>query len=404
MTKRMLIMLGGVLLLVALLGIGFFLHIRTLMAAAPKPGPQTVSATLATTLEWQPQLAAVGSIAAVRGVDVTSEIAGLVRSIEFKSGQEVKAGAVLVQLNADSDIAQLQSLQAAAELSASVLARDKLQFEAQAISQAQVDNDAADLKSRRALVAQQAATVAKKTIRAPFSGKLGITTVNPGQYLNPGDKIVTLQTIDPIYVDFYLPQKQMGGLVLGQTVSVLTDGFPGQAFVGKVTAINAKVDTATRNVQVEATLANPKRQLLPGMFANASVDVGEKKRYLTLPQTAITYNPYGSTVFVVRPKREVDAEEKAASAAASGGASGTAPAATAAPSPAASGAGDGLVAQQIFVVTGETRGDQVAILKGLKEGQQVVTSGQVKLKNNTPVVIDNSVQPANNPNPTPQEH
>jgi len=404
MTKRMLIMLGGVMLLVALLGIGFFLHIRTLMAAAPKPGPQTVSATLATTLEWQPQLAAVGSIAAVRGVDVTSEIAGLVRSIEFKSGQEVKAGAVLVQLNADSDIAQLQSLQAAAELSASVLARDKLQFEAQAISQAQVDNDAADLKSRRALVAQQAATVAKKTIRAPFSGKLGITTVNPGQYLNPGDKIVTLQTIDPIYVDFYLPQKQMGGLVLGQTVSVLTDGFPGQAFVGKVTAINAKVDTATRNVQVEATLANPKRQLLPGMFANASVDVGEKKRYLTLPQTAITYNPYGSTVFVVRPKSEVDAEAKAASAAASGAISGTAPAATAAPSPAASGAGDGLVAQQIFVVTGETRGDQVAILKGLKEGQQVVTSGQVKLKNNTPVVIDNSVQPANNPNPTPQEH
>jgi len=396
MTKRMLIMLGGVLLLVALLGIGFFLHIRTLMAAAPKPGPQTVSATLATTLEWQPQLAAVGSIAAVRGVDVTSEIAGLVRSIEFKSGQEVKAGAVLVQLNADSDIAQLQSLQAAAELSASVLARDKLQFEAQAISQAQVDNDAADLKSRRALVAQQAATVAKKTIRAPFSGKLGITTVNPGQYLNPGDKIVTLQTIDPIYVDFYLPQKQMGGLVLGQTVSVLTDGFPGQAFVGKVTAINAKVDTATRNVQVEATLANPKRQLLPGMFANASVDVGEKKRYLTLPQTAITYNPYGSTIFVIRPKSEADAEAKAASAAASG--------ATAAPSPAASGAGDSLVAQQIFVVTGETRGDQVAILKGLKEGQQVVTSGQVKLKNNTPVVIDNSVQPANNPNPTPQEH
>jgi membrane fusion protein (multidrug efflux system) len=401
MTKRMLIMIGGVLLLVALLGFGFYLHIQKLIAASPKPGPQTVSATQVTALDWQPALAAVGTITAVRGVDVTSEIAGLVRSVEFKSGQEVKSGTVLVQLNADSDIAQLQSLQAAAELSATILQRDKLQFEAQAIAQAQVDNDAADLKSRRALVAQQAATIAKKTIRAPFSGKLGITTVNPGQYLNPGDKIVTLQTIDPIYVDFFLPQKQIGGLALGQVVNVLVDGFPGQAFPGRITAINAKVDPATRNVQIEATVANPKRQLLPGMFANANVEVGDKKRYLTLPQTALTYNPYGSTVFVIRPKREVDAEAKAASAASSGAS--TAKTAPAAPALAASGAGDSLVVQQLFVTTGETRGDQVAIVKGLKEGQQVVTSGQVKLKNGTPVVIDNSVQPANSPNPRPQE-
>jgi membrane fusion protein (multidrug efflux system) len=316
----------------------------------------------------------------MRGVDVTSEIAGLVRSVNFKSGQEVKAGVVLVQLNADSDIAQLQSLQAAAELSASVLERDKGQLAAQAISQAQVDADTADLKSKRALVAQQAALIAKKTIRAPFSGKLGITAVNPGQYLNPGDKIVTLQTIDPIYVDFYLPQKRVGGLSVGQVVNVSTDGFPDLAFPGKISAISPKVDSATRNVQIEATLANAKRQLLPGMFANANVDVGEKKRYLTLPQTAITYNPYGSTVFIVKP---------ASAKAASGAAPGAAP--------------DGLVVQQVFVTTGETRGDQVAILTGLQEGQQVVTSGQVKLKNGTSVVIDNSVQPANSPNPTPQE-
>jgi membrane fusion protein (multidrug efflux system) len=390
----MLYMLLGVLVLVALLAFGFYLHIQKLIASAPKPGPQTVSATQATTLEWQPQLAAVGSITAVRGVDVTTEIAGLVRSIEFKSGQEAKAGAVLVQLNADSDIAQLHSLQAAAELSATVVKRDQAQLEVQAIAQAQVDADTADLKSRRALVAQQEATIAKKTIRAPFSGRLGITTVNPGQYLNPGDKIVTLQTIDPIYVDFYLPQKQLGGLLIGQVVNVVTDGFAGQTFPGKVTAINPKVDPTTRNVQVEATLVNPKRQLLPGMFANASVDVGEKKRYLTLPQTAITYNPYGSTVFIIRPKREVDAEARAASAPGS--------AAMAAPAAAASGA-DSLVVQQVFVTAGETRGDQVAILKGVKEGQQVVTSGQVKLKNGTPVVVDNRVQPASDANPTPQE-
>jgi membrane fusion protein (multidrug efflux system) len=392
----MLIMIGAVLLLVALLGGLFFLHIQKLIASSPRPGPQTVTATKVEALEWQPQVGAVGTMVAVRGVDVTTEIAGLVRSIEFKSGQEVKAGTVLVQLNADSDIAQLHALQAAADLSATTLARDKEQLSVEAIAQAQVDADESDLKSRRALVAQQQATIAKKTIVAPFSGRLGITAVNPGQYLNPGDKIVTLQTIDPIYVDFYLPQKQVGGLMLGQVVDVATDSYPGTAFPGRITAINAKVDPATRNVLIEATLPNVKRQLLPGMFANVAVEIGEKKRYLTLPQTAITYNPYGSTVFIVRPKSEVDAEARAASAAASG-------AAAAAPAPAASAAGDSLVAQQIFVTAGETRGDQVAVLKGVKEGQLVVTSGQVKLKNNTPVVIDNSVQPANSPNPKPQE-
>ena len=384
MTKRMLIMLGGVLLLAALLAFGFFLHIRQLIASAPKPGPQTVSTTKASTLEWQPQLAAVGSMVPVRGVDVTTEIAGLVRSVNFKSGQDVKAGAVLVQLNADSDIAQLNSLQAGAELAATVLKRDQAQFAAEAISQSQLDTDLADLKSKQALAAQQAALVAKKTIVAPFSGRLGITTVNPGQYLNPGDKIVTLQTIDPIYVDFYLPQRQIAGLSVGQVVNAHSEGFTGQAFAGKITAINPKVDSATRNVQVEATLANPQHQLLPGMFANDNVDVGDKQRFLTLPQTAITYSPYGSTVFIVKP-----AESKDKPAGQNDGAD-----KQAAP----------LVAQQLFVTTGQTRGDQVAILKGVEEGQQVVTSGQLKLKNGTPVVIDNTVQPANSPNPTPQEH
>ena len=393
MTKRMLIMIGGVLVLVALLVGGFILHIQKLIAAAPKPTPQTVTATKVSSQDWQPALAAVGSVVAVRGVDVTTEIAGLVREIHFKSGQDVKKGEVLVELNADSDKAQLASLEAAAELSASVLKRDKAQFDAQAIAQAQVDADAADLKSKRALAAQQQANIDKKTIRAPFAGKLGITTVNPGQYVNPGDKIVTLQTIDPIYVDFNLPQKSVGVLQVGQVVNVTSDGFAGVSFPGKITAISPKVDTTTRNVVVEATFANPKRQLLPGMFANASVEVGDKKHYLTLPQTAITYNPYGSTVFVVMTADEAAA---AAKAAASGAASAAAPAQAA--------SGNGLVVQQAFVITGETRGDQVAILKGLKEGQQVVTSGQLKLKNGTSIVIDNTVSPANSPNPTPQEH
>jgi membrane fusion protein (multidrug efflux system) len=390
MTKRMLIMIGGILVLVLILGGGFALHIKKLIASSPKPFPQTVTATKVSSSDWQPALAAVGSVVPVRGVDVTTEIAGLVREIHFKSGQDVKKGEILVELNADADKAQLASLEAAADLSASVLKRDKAQFEAQAIAQAQIDADAADLKSRRALAAQQQAIIDKKTIRAPFAGKLGITTVNPGQYVNPGDKIVTLQTIDPIYVDFNLPQQSVGSLQVGQVVNVTSDGFAGVVFPGKITAISPKVDTATRNIVVEATLANARRQLLPGMFANASVEVGEKKHYLTLPQTAITYNPYGSTVFVVMTADEAAAAARAAASGAS------------APAPAASGSG--LVVQQAFVTTGETRGDQVAILKGLKEGQQVVTSGQVKLKNGTSIVIDNSVLPANSPNPTPQEH
>lgn len=393
MGRRMLIMLGCVLLLVAVLAFGFYLHVRHLIASAPKPGAQTVSTIKAQTLEWQPQLNGVGSLIAVRGVDVTTEIAGMVRSLHFKSGQEVKAGELLVQLNADSDIAQLNSLQAAAELSATTLKRDQAQLAGQAVSQALVDADMADLKSKRALVAQQAALVAKKTIRAPFAGRLGITTVNPGQYLNPGDKIVTLQTIDPIYVDFSLPQQQLGGLLVGQTVNVETDSFPGELFPGKITAINPKVDTSTRNVLIEATIANPQRRLLPGMFARANVDVGDKKRFLTLPQTAITYNPYGSTVFIVKP---------ASAATPPGTRDAGKPATPPAPAPHGEAAA-GLVAEQVFVTTGQTRGDQVSILKGVEEGQEVVTSGQLKLKNGTPVVVDNSVEPANNPNPKPQE-
>ncbi|MBM2883359.1 efflux RND transporter periplasmic adaptor subunit [Chromobacterium amazonense] len=368
MTKRMLIMLGGVALLIVVLGVGFFLHIQKLIASSPKPGPQTVSTTVAKTAEWQPQLSSVGTLTAMQGVDISSEVAGQVRSLHFKSGQDVKAGDVLVQLNADSDQAQLRSLQAAAELAATTLKRDRAQLAIEGVSQAQVDADMADLKSKTALVAQQAALVAKKTIRAPFSGRLGITTVNPGQYLNPGDKIVTLQTIDPVYVDFNLPQRQIGKVRVGQPVKVKSDAFGDEVFHGKINAINPKIDPATRNVQIEATIANPKHKLLPGMFANTTIEVGSKQKHLTLPQTAITYNPYGSTVFIVKQGK------------------------------------NGLEAQQAFVTTGDTRGDQVAITAGLKEGQEVVTSGQLKLKTGTPVTVNNSVQPANSPNPTPQEH
>lgn len=385
MTKRMLIMVGCVILLIAVLAFGKYLQIQKMIASAPKPGAQVVTAIKVQALEWQPQLTAVGTLVPVRGVDVTTEIAGLVRKVNFKSGDEVKAGQVLFEMNAESDIAQLRSLQAAADLAATVLKRDKLQLAAQAISQAQVDNDEADLKSRKALVAQQQALVDKKTIRAPFAGKLGITAVNPGQYLNPGDVLVTLQTVDTVYADFFVPQKQIAGLSIGQKLNLTSDAWPGVAFPAKVTAISPKVDAATRNVQVQATVANPKRQLLPGMFANVSLDQGELKKYLTLPQTAITYNPYGSTVFVLAPAKAEQGKQPAKDKDQTGSGN------------------QQLVAQEVFVTTGPTRGDQVAVLTGIKEGQTIVTSGQLKLKNGTPAVINNTVQPSNSPNPTPQE-
>jgi membrane fusion protein (multidrug efflux system) len=375
MTKRMLIMLAAVgILFGGIFGYkAFKAHMMNKYMAAGQVPPVAVTTVRAEYLPWQPQLKAVGSLRAARGVDVTSEIAGLVRTIHFKSGDEVKAGQLLVQLNADSDLAQLRSLEAAAELADTVFERDKKQFDAKAISKAALDADAADFKSKRAQVAQQAALVAKKTILAPFGGRLGISIVNPGQYVNPGDKIVTLQALDSIYADFYLPQQEISRISLGQGVVVTTDTYPGRTFSGKTTAISPKVDSDTRNVQIEATIANKEHELLPGMYAKAEIKAGAVQRYLTLPQTAVTFNPYGETVFIV--------EE-----------SGKGP--------------DGkpmLTVRQTFVTTGPTRGDQIAVLKGIKAGDTVITSGQLKLKNGSKVIINNEIHPSNEAAPKPLE-
>jgi len=366
MTKRMVIML---VIVAALFGglFGFKLFQASMMKKymSFQMPPAAVTALKAEYQPWQPQVKAVGSLRAVRGVDVSSEISGLVRSVRFLSGESVEEGQVLVELNADADIAQLHAYQAAADLANTTYERDKKQFEIQAVSKATLDSEAADLRSKRAQVAQQQAVVDKKTIRAPFSGRLGISTVNRGQYVNPGDKIVTLQELNPLFVDFYLPQQQLSQIVLGQTVVVTTDTYTSRTFTGKITVISPKVDPDTRNFLVEATLANPKHVLLPGMYATVEVQAGAVQRYLTLPQTAVTYNPYGDTIFIVQEK----------------------------------GTGkDGkplLTAQQSFVTVGPTRGDQVAILSGVKEGDTVVTSGQLKLRNGSAVVINNQVQPEN---------
>jgi membrane fusion protein (multidrug efflux system) len=403
-TKRMVVMAALVLLLIGVIA-GIKVMMVMKMIAGMKPPPPAVVSTAKTTYrEWQPELRTVGTLRAVRGADLALDIAGLVTRVNVQSGEEVKEGQVLLQLRDAEDVAQLHQLEAAAVLADVTFGRVQKQLAVQAVSKSDYDQAAADLKAKQAAVQQQQVNVAKKQVRAPFAGRAGIVTINPGAYLNSGTMIVTVQQIDPVFVDFHLPQKNLSELKVGQRVELRLDAFPGKAFEGALSAISPKVDDDTRNVQVEARVPNPDRVLTPGMFAGVNIDVGANQRYLTLPQTAVVYNPYGETVFVVMKKSEAD-KKRAAEAAANADQKAQQPAAKdaskdkAPPLPA-----DALVVQQTFVTTGATRGDQVAIIKGIDEGTEVVTSGQIKLKSGAPITIDNSVQPANNPNPTPQEH
>ncbi|MEA9603052.1 efflux RND transporter periplasmic adaptor subunit [Polynucleobacter sp. JS-JIR-II-c23] len=374
--RRMTIMLCGVFLLLGL--IFAFNQLKTFMIKHFIAGmglpPATVSTLVIANAEWQPKLTSVGNVRAFRGVELSTEIGGLVQTVPIKSGQDVKEGELLIKLNDASDVAQLNSLKAMSDLAKVINERDRQQLAIQAISKNVFDTSAADSKSKQAQVEQQTALVAKKNLKAPFSGRVGIVSINPGQYVNPGDKLLTLQTLDPIFVDFNLPQNNAELIQVGQEVEVTTDAFKDSSFTGKITAVSPKVDSNTRNIQVEAQLANPDKKILPGMFANVNIKLGDQVKYLTLPQTAVTYNPYGSTIFIAKPTGKKDKQGNPA-----------------------------LEAQQVFVTTGLTRGDQVAILKGVDEGATVVTSGQLKLKNGTPLIINNKVQPANSPDPKPQE-
>jgi len=374
--RRMIMMLCGVFLLLGL--IFGFNQLKTFMIKHFISGmglpPATVSTMVIVSSEWQPKLTSVGNVRAFRGVELSTEVAGLVAAVPIKSGQDVKQGELLIKLNDSSDVAQLNSLKALADLAKVINERDRQQLAIQAISKNVFDTSAADAKSKQAQVEQQTALVAKKNLKAPFSGRVGIVSINPGQYVNSGDKLLTLQTLDPIFVDFNLPQNNAEQIQVGQVVEVTTDAFKDASFTGKITAVSPKVDTNTRNIQVEAQLANPDKKILPGMFANVNIKLGDQVKLLTLPQTAVTYNPYGSTVFLAKPTGKKDKQGK-----------------------------EILEAQQVFVTTGATRGDQVAILKGVEEGATVVTSGQLKLKNGTPLIINNKVEPANSPNPKPQE-
>lgn len=324
----------------------------------------TVSATKATTQPWQPIITATGSVRAKLGVDVTTELAGMVREIYFKPGDKVEKGTPLVKLNDNTDIAQLKIYQAAAELAKITYDRDKAQFDIKAVSQATLDADTSNLKSQIAQVAMQNATIAKKNIQAPFSGRLGICLVYPGQYLNPGDKIVTLQQLDPIYIDFYLPQQEISKIKVGQTIKLTTDSYPNDKFIGKITTIDPMVESSTRNVRIEATLSNPKELLLPGMFGYVEIDTGKINNYITIPQNAISFNSYGEVVYLVK---ESGKDKKGQPT---------------------------YIAKQSFIEVGDTRDNEIAVLKGITDGEQIVTSGQLKLKNGSPIVIKNDIIPA----------
>lgn len=411
--KRMTWMIVGVIALIAIIAGVKFMQVMKMMAGFGPPPPSVVSTAKVTTEDWQPELKAVGSLRAVRGADLALDMAGLVTDVNLKSGDDVKEGQVLLQLRSTEDEAQLRQLEAASALAEVTYNRAKQQLAVQAISKADYDTASADLKAKQAAVAQQRVNVSRKALRAPFAGRAGIVTVNPGAYLNSGTVIVTVQQTDPVFVDFFMPQKNLSQIKVGQKIALSLDAYPGKAFEGTLTAISPKVDSQTRNVQIEATVPNPDRVLAPGMFANVSVEVGEHKKYLTLPQTAVVYNPYGETVYVVRKKSEFDKEQ--AEAQKSAAASAQKPDAKAAEAKKDDKKAEPkkdekkedpnqLVAQQTFVTTSGTRGDQVAITKGIEEGVEVVTSGQIKLKNGAPIKIDNSVQPSNNPNPTPQEN
>ncbi len=372
MLKRMVIMLVSVALTFGAV-FGFLAFkarmISRIMAAQSNP-PQAVSTAVVALALWQPRLEAVGSARGQRRKPQLPDI-GIVSAIHSESGADVRQGAPLVDLIAEDDIAHLEALKATTELARLTYQRDQRLVKTKAVSEQTIDTDKWTLKNDEAQVAQEQALVDYKSIKAPFSGRLGIRQVDLGQFLAAGTTVVTLQQLDPIYVDFFLPEQALAQIKVGQHVAAKIDAYPGHGFDGAISAINSLVDVATRNVQIRATFNNPDSRLLPGMFATVDIDVGSAQRLVTLPQTAIAHNSCGNIVFLVEEKGK-DAASKPQ-----------------------------LVARQTFVTTGETRGDQVSILSGVKEGDTVVTAGQMKLRNDTRLAVNNAVQPLNDPNPQP---
>ncbi len=375
MKKRMFTMILLVLAVVALIAFFKYRDIKAQMAAgaAMATVPFVVSTMDVTATDWSEYKQAVGTIRAEKGVDITSEVAGIIEKIEFASGQDVKEGDLLIKLRSADDEARLQTMEANAKLAEANQARNRKQMTVQAISQAELDSTIAALSVAKASVNEQKALIDKKHIRAPFSGKLGIRAVDIGQFMNAGTAIVTLQNLESVYLDFTIPQQDMNSVRVGQKISLNADAYPGRHFEGEITTVNPKVEMNTRNIYVRATVANADHALLPGMFANAQITVSDPRKLITVAQTAITYNPYGTSVYVVDEKKEEGAQKPQ------------------------------LIARQVLVKTGQTRGDQVAVTEGLKEGDKVVVAGQVKIRPGALLEINNDLLPKNDNNPIPED-
>jgi len=369
MIKRMLLMLVAMTLIVGgIIGYKFFVrHMMAVGMAAQKPPAAAVSTAEARELEWQPSLHAVGSFAAIQGITVSAQLDSAVTQIAFEPGAVVAAGQLLVQQDVSTELAQLENAEAGATLAALNLDRAKELRSRGSNTQSDFDAATASAQQARAAVAGIKSLIEKKTIRAPFAGRVGIRLVNLGQFLRSGAAIVPLQALDPIYFNFSLPQQNAAQIAPGRSIAIAVDAFPGEVFAGTVSALNPNLDEATRTLQVQATLPNPAGRLQPGMFGSADVQLPTKDKVTTVPLSAIVYNPYGNAVYLVEPAKE----------------------------------GGGQVARQQFVQLGARRGDQVAILKGVEAGAVVVTAGQLKLRNGASVVINNAVLTADAAAPRP---
>jgi membrane fusion protein (multidrug efflux system) len=375
MTKRIIFTILGVLVLIGILGGIKGLQINRMIAIGSQssPPPETVTTAVVQTESWEALITSVGSLEAVQGVMLTAELPGKVTRIAFEPGTKVKAGDLLLQQDISSEQAQLRAAEATVALAKLELERSSKLLGKKAVAQAKYDSDDALHKQALAQIDGIRATIRKKTIRAPFAGSLGFRLVNLGQVINEGEPIVSLQTLDPVFVNFSLPQQQLAQVKPDLKVRVSTDALAGQVIEGEITAISPEVDVATRSIRVQATVANSQERLRPGMFVNVAVVLPAREEVLAIPTTAVLYAPYGDTVFVVHEKQnEKDVQPVN-------------------------------VIRQKIVQLGEKRGDFVAIVSGLDNGETVVSTGVFKLRNEQAVVVDNALAPAFKLTPKPED-
>jgi membrane fusion protein, multidrug efflux system len=374
MIKRMVAMLVVIAAILGAIGFLKYQQVRAAIAqgASYRPPPEAVTTIAAKQETWPAMVNAIGTITAVQGVTVSADLPGIVDRIEFESGGSVQEGDVLVRLDTRQERAQIAAAEAERDLAR--INFDRLQgLENQsAIARVDFDRAAADQKQTEAKVEEIRAIIARKTICAPFSGILGIRQVNLGQYLSGGSPVVSLQKLDPVYVEFSLPQQYVGIARVGSRIQVGSVDLHGTGVSGQITALNSVVDENTRNIQIQATLNNPQGKLRPGMFVETAVPVGTASRVISLPSPAISYAPYGDSVFIVTDIKGPDGQVYKG-------------------------------VRQQFVKLGPARGDQIAVLSGVKPGEEVVTSGVFKLRNSSAVLVDNHVQPSNDKAPKPED-